>query len=117
MIQMNRVILIGFFILFLSGCAQMGTKQGEYPAMYTDQKPISMIVVPAINESTAANAGDLLNVTITQPLTNHGYYVLPVPIVADIFRREGILEGTQVKGLPARVFKENFGADSVLSAG
>ena len=52
--------------------------------------------------------------TVSQPFTNHGYYVLPVPIVADIFRREGILEGTQVKGLPTSVFKKNFGADAVL---
>lgn len=111
---MRRLISISVFILFLSGCAPMGTKQDSFPAMYTDQKPVSMLVVPAINESTAADAGDLLNVTVSQPFSNHGYYVLPMPIVADIFRREGILEGTQVKGLPTRVFKENFGADSVL---
>jgi len=75
---------------------------------------VSMLIVPAINESTAADAGDLLNVTVTQPFSNHGYYVMPMPIVADIFRREGILEGTQVKGLPTSIFKKNFGADSVL---
>jgi hypothetical protein len=82
--------------------------------MYTDKKPVSMLIVPAINESTAADAGDLLNMTATQPFANHGYYVMPMPIVADIFRREGILEGTQVKGLPTSIFKKNFGADSVL---
>jgi hypothetical protein len=92
----------------------MGTKQDAYPAMYSELKPVSIIVVPAINESTAADAGDLLNVTVMQPFANHGYYVLPVPIVADIFRREGILEGTQVKNMPASLFKKNFGADSVL---
>ena len=92
----------------------MGTKQDAYPSMYTDRKPVSMLIVPAINESTAADAGDLLNVTVTQPFSNHGYYVMPMPIVADIFRREGILEGAQVKGLPTSIFKKNFGADSVL---
>lgn len=111
---MKRSIILLLGIVFLSGCVQMGTKQEAYPAMYTEQKPVSMIIVPAINESTAADAGDLLNVTVTQPFANHGYYVLPVPIVADIFRREGILEGTQVKAMPAHLFKKNFGADSVL---
>lgn len=111
---MIRVISIGLIILVLSGCAEMGTKQDAYPSMYTDRKPVSMLIVPAINESTAADAGDLLNVTVTQPFSNHGYYVMPMPIVADIFRREGILEGTQVKGLPTSIFKKNFGADSVL---
>lgn len=111
---MIKVTITVLALLFLSGCAQMGTKKESFPAMYTDKKPVSMLIVPSINESTAADAGDLLNVTVTQPFTNHGYYVLPMPIVADIFRREGILEGTQVKGLPTRMFKENFGADSVL---
>ncbi len=111
---MIRVISISFVIFVLSGCAEMGMKQDAYPSMYTDRKPVSMLIVPAINESTAADAGDLLNVTVTQPFSNHGYYVMPMPIVADIFRREGILEGTQVKGLPTSIFKKNFGADSVL---
>ena len=111
---MIRAISISLIVFILSGCAEMGTKQDAYPSMYTDRKPVSMLIVPAINESTAADAGDLLNVTVTQPFTNHGYYVIPMPIVADIFRREGILEGTQVKGLPTSIFKKNFGADSVL---
>lgn len=111
---MTRAILIGLIILVLSGCAEMGTKQDAYPSMYTAGKPVSMLIVPAINESTAADAGDLLNVTVTQPFSNHGYYVMPMPIVADIFRREGILEGTQIKGLPTSIFKKNFGADSVM---
>ena len=50
----------------------------------------------------------------TQPFANHGYYVLPVPVVADIFRREGILEGTPVKGIQTALFKKNFSADAVL---
>jgi hypothetical protein len=41
--------------------------------MYTDKKPLSILVVPAINESTAADAADLLNVTVAQLFTNQGY--------------------------------------------
>lgn len=114
---MDAKVLFSAIVLFgMTGCAsvQMGTKRDAYPLMYTDKKPVSMLVIPAINESTAADAGDLLNVTVAQPFADHGYYVFPVPIVADIFRKEGILEGTQVKGLPTSLFKKNFGADSVL---
>lgn len=112
---MRNLIAILTAAVLVSGCVpQTMTKRDAYPLMYSQQKPLTMLVVPAINESTAADAGDLLNVTVTQPFTNHGYYVMPVPIVADIFRREGVLEGTQVKGIPAQLFKKNFGADSVL---
>ena len=110
-----RILLTAILLAGLTGCATpMGTKRDAYPAMYTDKKPVSILVVPAINESTAADAGDLLNVTVAQPFTNHGYYVLPLPVVYDIFKREGVLEGTQIKGLPTKIFKQNFGADAVL---
>ena len=111
---MKRITTIILAVSFLSGCVEMGTKQDAYPSMYGPQKPVSILVVPAINESTAADAGDLLNVTVSQPFTNMGYYVMPMPIVADIFRNEGIIEGSQIKGLPAELFKKNFGADAVL---
>lgn len=113
---MNKMLLLAIMATTLSGCAAVpsGTKQTAFPAMYTDAKPVSMLIVPAINESTAANAPDLLNVTVTQPFANNGYYVMPVSIISDIFKREGIIEGNQVKGIPTSVFKTNFGADSVM---
>ena len=111
---MAKFTAILFVLMIFSGCGQMATKRVSYPLMYGEQKPASMLVVPAINESTAADAGELLTATISEPLSNLGYYVMPVPIVADIFRREGIIEGSQIKGLPTQMFKQNFGADSVL---
>lgn len=112
--DMRKVFISAFLAIFLVGCAQVETKRAAFPSMYSDQKPMTIVIVPAINESTAAEAGDLLNVTVAQPFANHGFYVMPVPIVADIFRTEGILEGSQLKGMPASVFRENFGADAVL---
>ena len=109
-----RILTILLLAIQLSACVQTGTKGDEYPLMYSDAKPVSIVIVPAINETTAADAGDLLYATVTQPFANHGYYVLPVPIVADIFRREGVLEGGQIKGMSMQLFKDNFGADSVL---
>ncbi|MFT6437756.1 MAG: hypothetical protein ACJAVI_005837 [Candidatus Azotimanducaceae bacterium] len=112
---MNFRILILLLVIFqLSACVETGTKNEQFPLMYSAEKPVSIVIVPAINQTTAADAGDLLYATVTQPFANHGYYVLPVPVVADIFRREGILEGTQVKGIPTALFKQNFGADAVL---
>lgn len=114
MIKRAAILVFVVSSLILSGCAEMATKRDSYPGMYNDNKPVSLIVVPAINETTAADAGDLLNVTVAQPFADHGYYVMPMPLVNEIFRQEGILEGSQVKGIPAKVFKENFGADAVL---
>ena len=106
------IFLLG---MILSGCAEIETKLDAYPKMYlADEKPISIVVVPVVNKSTAAEAADLVNSTLTVPFADNGYYVLPVSIVSDIFKREGIVDGTQILGLPATVFANNFGADSVL---
>ena len=108
---------LGLLVLALAtGCATtpIGTRADAFPAMYTDKKPTSMLVVPAINNSTAADAADLLNVTVAQPFVDHGYYVFPVPVVAEIFQREGVVEGAQARSLPMGLFRRNFGADSVL---
>ena len=110
-----KLIAIMAFTLLMIGCAEVETKIQAYPKMYSPtEKPISMLVVPVINKTTAAEAGDLINATLTVPFADSGYYVLPISIVSDIFKREGIVEGSQILGLPASVFKTNFGADSVL---
>ena len=111
---------IGIFLvtaIFLGGCAGLGpvlTKGEAYPLMYSDIKPVSVVVVPAVNKTTAADAADLINVTLTQPFANRGYYVLPIAIASEIFKQEGVIEGEQVFNFPVSVFKSNFGADSVL---
>ena len=108
-------ILAGFIvILFISGCVQTQTRQDAFPEMYTVKQPKTIVVVPSINMSTAADAGDVLNVTVAQPFSNHGYYVLPMPIVQDIFQKEGVIVGEQVKQIPVSVFRDSFGADAVL---
>ena len=102
-------------MLIIAGCAEIETKMQAYPKMYSpSEKPVSMLVVPVVNKSTAADAPDLINSTLTVPFADNGYYVMPISIVSDIFKREGITEGSQILGLPAGVFKKNFGADSVL---
>jgi len=107
------IVAVGYLISSCSGLP-IQTKAEAYPAMYDDRKPLSVLVIPAINNSTAAEATDFFNVTITEPLSNVGYYTMPVEIVKDIFQKEGIVDSTMIKGLPTSIFKKNFGADAVL---
>jgi hypothetical protein len=101
--------------VLLVGCASFQTKREAYPLMYSsDSKPLSIVVVPAINKTTAADAADLVNVTLTQPIADNGYYVLPIAVVSEIFKNEGIVAGEQLMSAPMSVFKNNFGADAVL---
>jgi len=113
---MTKKITLSLLLFTLIGCTsnQYETKKEAFPSMYDERQPLSIVVVPAINKTTAVEASNYFNVTITEPLSNFGYYTLPVEIVRDIFLKEGVVDSTMIKGLPASVFRKNFGADAVL---
>jgi hypothetical protein len=102
-------------IMYLSGCASphIISKQEAFPKMY-QEKPNSILVVPAVNRSTAADAPELYATTILQPLAEAGYYVLPIPLVDQQLAAEGIVDGEQLKHVDIHKFKQLFGADAVL---
>ena len=72
----------------LHGCASpLPSKQETYPLMY-EEKPGVILVVPAINQSTAAEATDYLAATLAQPITMAGYYVLPIELTTQVLREK-----------------------------
>lgn len=103
--------------LWMSGCAvnpsEPVTKQEVFGTLYTE-KPASILVLPAINHSTAAEAPLYYSASVAQPLTEQGYYVLPIPVTNVMLQQAGISDGTQLAAVPPRRFGEMFGADSVL---
>ncbi|WP_434928032.1 GNA1162 family protein [Shewanella sp. HL-SH8] len=110
-----RILLSLLFILFFTGCTSTTTtKEAAFPSMYGDTNRQTILIVPVINETTAAEAVDFLNATVAQPLANKGYYVLSIPIVNHLFKDAGVIDGSQLKGVPMASYKEKFGADSVL---
>jgi hypothetical protein len=115
--MIRRFFYITLLVGFLSGCVALETKQTKqaaFPSMYTDARPTSILILPAINKSTASDASGYITATLTQPFADAGYYVFPTLLTTDIFINEGILDGTQALGIPKPIFKKSFGADSVL---
>ena len=106
-------LIILSFILIITGCAGTGTKGQAYPEMYVE-KPVSIFVVPAINHSTAADAPILYESTINEPLSNAGFYVLPIEVTDRFLRNEGLADGELLIDVPPQKFAEHFGADAVL---
>lgn len=114
-VRNSRFLLVAVTLAILTGCGSVITKEQAYPAMYDSGKqPLSILVVPAINESTAADAADYYAVTISEPLSYAGYYVYPIEVITDILRSEGVADSQLIRDLPATVFKDGFGADAVL---
>ncbi|WP_371185209.1 GNA1162 family protein [Thalassotalea maritima] len=100
-------------VIFLSGCQATITKNEAFPKLYSE-KPKTILVVPAVNNTTAADAAELYSTTIAQPLSEAGYYVVSIPFVEHFLQREGISDGEQAKQIPPEKFLQLFGADAVL---
>jgi len=112
---MNKIISSIAIMIFLLGCESVPkiTKQEAFPKMY-ENSPASILVVPAINKTTAANAGEFYATTIARPLSEAGFYVFSIPYVTQFLHREGIVDGEQIVNVPMDKFKEVFDADAVL---
>lgn len=101
-------------LTFLTGCApKMVTKAEMFPGMYTE-KPRSLLIMPPMNESTAADAKDYYATTIEMPLAFHGFYVFPYEITADVLKQQGIYDSELLYNMPLNKFYDYFGADAVL---
>lgn len=104
-----------FLSLFLqTGCGpKMCTKGSEFPLMY-EEMPNSILILPPMNQSTAADAKEYYATTIQEPLIFTGYYTLPYPVTSEILKMEGIYDSELLVDVPLAKFREYFGADAVL---
>lgn len=108
------LILCILVMPILSACApKMTTKSAEFPLMY-EERPVSILILPPINETTAADAKEYYSTTIQEPLAFTGYYTFPYTITSEILKMEGIYDTELLVNLPLSKFKEYFGADAVL---
>ena len=103
-------LFLGYLTITLSGCATFVTKEEFAPEMYNEH-PLSILVLPPINNSTAADAKEYYATTVAEPLTNSGYYVFPMEVVYDMLQQEGLYDTETMTDIPVEKFKQYFGAD------
>lgn len=105
---------ICLMVLLLTSCApKMVTKADKFPLMY-EEMPVSILLLPPINETTAADAKEYYSTTLQEPISFSGYYVFPYEVTSEVLKMEGIYDAELLKDLPVTKFREYFGADAVL---
>lgn len=93
------------------GCA--GTKPAPYDyTAFKAAKPRSILVLPPLNNSPEVNAGNSVYAQVTYPLAEAGYYVLPVALVNETFKQNGMTTSADIHQLPTAKLQEIFGADA-----
>lgn len=99
--------------LLLSACATYTPAPYDYSA-FRQSRPASMLVLPPINDSTEVHASDAVLATATAPLAEAGYYVMPVGMVRDTFRQNGLTVPNDIHALPIARLREIFAADAAV---
>ncbi len=105
-----RCFISLFIINFLGACTTVAVD----PPAVLSENTTSILVVPAINQSTSADAPDYYAATVLEPLANRGYYILPIEITTELLKQEGIQDGDQLTNVNPKKFHTLFGADAVL---
>ena len=96
----------------MAGCT-LPTKPVDYTE-FRAAKPRSILVLPPINKSPDAKGSNGLLAHTTMPLAEGGYYVLPVTLVHETFRENGLIIADEIHAVPPQKLREIFGADAAL---
>lgn len=99
-------------LLLLQGCASP-PKPYDYTA-YKEAKPASILVLPPVNTTPEVQATPSVLAQVTQPLAESGYYVLPVSLVDETLRSNGMHTADDAQQIAPVKLREIFGADAGL---
>ncbi len=113
---MKRLVgaaLLSGLVLGLAACSTPRRAVRDYERFYASA-PYTVVVLPPKNMSTDAEAPRFYLSTITRPLVDRGYYVIPVEASADMLAAEGLAEGGALEEVNPQKFRQYFGADAIL---
>ena len=95
-----------------TGCA---TQQKPYDyAAFKESRPRTILVLPPLNNSPEVAATYGMMSQVTYPLAESGYYVLPVTLVDETFKQNGLTTAADIHEVAPAKLREIFGADAGL---
>lgn len=109
--QRTLLCTVAMAAALLAGCA--APVKTDYTALRA-AKPLSILVLPPVNDSNDVNATFSMLSHATYPLAEGGYYVMPVTLVNETFQQNGMTVATDMHEVPVAKLKEIFGADAAL---
>ena len=112
---MKRILYFITLCCMVTSCGMMNTvtRGSQYAKMY-EEKPITLLVMPPINNSTNVEAKDLLYTSISRPLVEAGYYVISPLLAMDVLKAESAYDSEMFFDSPLTTFQNYFGADAVV---
>ena len=123
---LSKALLTGTLLcasLLLSSCLSMlteeenfmsGATKGEAYRQFYEEKPVVLLIMPPINNSANVDAKDYFYTTLSVPLAEAGYYVLPPNLMLEVLQRESAYDAEMFIDGDLSQFHEIFGADAAV---
>lgn len=111
---MKKYMFLALVPLLLASCAtQKLTKGTQYSKMY-DEKPVSIVIMPPINQTQHVEAKDYFYTTMYMPLCEMGYYVFSPTLTMEMFQSESAYDAEQFVEGDLSQFRNVLGADAAM---
>ena len=112
---MKRILFLMMLSCIVTSCGMLDsvTRGAQYAKMY-EEKPITLLVMPPINNSTNVEAKELLYTSISRPLAEAGYYVISPLLAMDVLKAESAYDAELFFDASLSEFHKYFGADAVV---
>ncbi|HEX2013504.1 MAG TPA: DUF799 domain-containing protein [Roseateles sp.] len=111
--ELLRRLLAVVGLAALTACATQPAKPYDYTAL-KEAKPASLLVLPPLNDTPDVAATYSVYAQLTQPLAESGYYVLPVSLVDETLRQNGVVNAADAQSIDPAKLRQIFGADAAL---
>lgn len=99
---MKRILYLLSLLMLLVSCGtvtQSITRGEQYAKMY-EEKPVTLLVMPPINNTSNVEAKDLLYTSISRPLAEAGYYVISPLLAMDVLKAESAYDSELFVNVP-----------------
>lgn len=110
---MKKILLFLLTAIVVASCSSTKTLGEQYPAMY-EEKPLTIAIMPPINQTTHAEAKDYFYTTMYQPLCEKGYYVFSPYLTMEMFQQESAYDAEQFLEADLSPFRKILGADAAM---
>ena len=111
---MKKIVALLLMVLTIASCSTpMKTMGEQYPAMY-EEKPLTIAIMPPINQTTHAEAKDYFYTTLYLPLCEKGYYVYSPYLTMEMFQQESAYDAEMFIEGDLTPFKKVLDADAAM---
>lgn len=113
---MRYLVILCLVVFFFNSCGTSKstmTKAEAYGLMY-EQSPMVIASMPPINKTNNVEAKEFFYTTLTRPLSERGYYVLPAFLTMEMFKSESAYDSESFIDGNLKQFGEVLGADALL---